>query len=53
MLAASRMELNKVLDSRGGRLFLLGLCLGFAGEGRPRYSLLLPKRQLAPGSKSS
>jgi len=31
MLAGSRMELDMVLDSRRGRLFLLGLHLGFPG----------------------
>ena len=34
MLAASRMELDMVLDSRHSRLFSLGLHLGFAGAGR-------------------
>jgi len=53
MLAAFRMELDMVLDSHRSRLFLLGLCLGFAGGGRLRYWLLLPKRQVAPGSPSS
>jgi len=33
MLAASCMEWNMVIDSRRGRLFLLDLCLGFAGGG--------------------
>jgi len=37
MLAASRMELDMVLDSRCGRLFSLGLPLGFAGGGRLQY----------------
>ena len=37
MLVASRMELDMVPDSRRGRLFLLGLRLGFAGGGRQRY----------------
>jgi len=37
MLAASCMEMDMVLDSRRGRLFLLGLCLGFAGGGRLQY----------------
>jgi hypothetical protein len=34
MLAASRMELNMVLDNRRGGLFSLGLRLEFAGGGR-------------------
>jgi len=37
MLAASRMELDMVPDSRRGCLFSLGLHLGFAGGGRLRY----------------
>jgi len=37
MLAASRMELDMVLDSRRGRVFSLGLRLGFVGGGRLRY----------------
>jgi len=37
MLAASRMELDIVLESRRGHLFSLGLHLGFAGGGRLRY----------------
>jgi len=53
MLAASRMELDIVLDSRCGRIFSLGLRLGFTGRGKLRYWLLLPKRQVAPGSESS
>jgi hypothetical protein len=43
MLAASRMELNMVLDSRRGRLFSLGLHLGFTGGGVLQYRLLLPE----------
>jgi len=53
MIAASHMELEMVLDSRRGRLFSLGLRLGFAGGCRLRYWLLLPKRQVAPGTQSS
>ena len=34
MLAASRMELDMVLDSCCGRFFSLGLRLGFAVGGR-------------------
>jgi len=37
MLAASRMELDMVLDSCRSRLFSLGLRLGLAGGGRLRY----------------
>jgi hypothetical protein len=37
MHAAFRMEWDMVLDSRRGRLFSLGLRLGFTGGGRLRY----------------
>ena len=37
MLAASHMELNMVVDSRSGGLFLLGRRLGLAGGCRMRY----------------
>jgi len=37
MLAACRMELDMVLDSRCGHLFSLGLRLGFAGGGKLVY----------------
>jgi hypothetical protein len=37
MLAASRMELDMVLDSHRGHLFSLGLRLGFPGGGRLLY----------------
>jgi hypothetical protein len=53
MLAPCHMELGMVLDSRHSHLFLLGLHLAFTGGGRLRYCLLLPKRQVAPGSESS
>jgi len=37
MLAASRMELDMVRNSRRTRLFLLGHRLGFTGGGRLQY----------------
>jgi hypothetical protein len=37
MLAASGMELNMLLDSRRGRLFLLGIYLRFDGGSRLRH----------------
>jgi hypothetical protein len=53
MHGAFRMELNMGIDSRHGRLFLIGLRLGFTGGGRLRYWPLAPKKQVAPGSQSS
>ena len=37
MVAASRMQLDMVFDSRRGRLFSLGPRLGFTGGGRLWY----------------
>jgi hypothetical protein len=53
MHAASHMELNMVLYSHCGHLFLSGLRLEFIGGGRLQYRLHLPNIQVVPGSQLS
>ena len=50
--AASRIQLDMVLDTHRGCLFLLGLHSLIANWGRLQCWLPLPNKQVAPGSQS-